>query len=157
MTRLQLARLVRFTIKPSKEEMSKAYYVVDNKAVNPMYRMYNLLQLRQFSKERLVEMIVDYLLDDPVLRGVFLDEVVRLMVAEFLLSKETSLTCRAIGRKLGTATSYESFPTWARKAGMVNISGALSDIREQMASEEYKDLFNRNSPLMNINLRFLLS
>ncbi len=157
MTRLQLARLVRFTIKPSKEEMSGAYYVVDNKAVNPMYRMYNLLQLRQFSKERLVEMIVDYLLDDPILRGVFLDEVIRLMVAEFLLSKETTLTCRAIGRKMSTATSYESFPTWARKANIEDVPGALSDIGKQMMSEEYRDLFNRNSPLMNINLRFLLS
>jgi hypothetical protein len=75
MTRLQLARFIRFTLNPSKEDMAGAYYAVSSatiksradgsraELVDAVYKRYSVVQLRTFKKERLVGLIVNYLLD----------------------------------------------------------------------------------------------
>jgi hypothetical protein len=59
MTRLQLARFIRFGMKPlTCGDMPMAHYVVDSDR-DLEWRLYNLRQLRQLSKERLGETIVE--------------------------------------------------------------------------------------------------
>lgn len=140
MTRLQLARLVRFTLNPSQEELPDAYYVVDNKAVEPVYRPYNLLQLRQFSKERLVGMIVDYLLSEDT-EGKPLSVFYKLAVAEKLLANESEVILLCISRWVHFATEYETLPAWAALAYKGDLPGSIARIRTELRSPNYDAVF----------------